>query len=84
MTNEISIPVWFKSGSMLMNRDYLPISHPESTYNYIKNTLKLIPEDYGVHKINPNHEYFNKSKEELVRLLIESEEEIQQLHCYLA
>ncbi len=45
---EISIPVWWSPGrGMMYNRDCLPIDHPESTYNYIKNVLGLSPEKYG-------------------------------------
>lgn len=45
----IEIPVWWKPGNgHMIRRDALPVSHPWSTYNYIKNELKLKPEDYGV------------------------------------
>lgn len=45
----IEIPVWAGHGTgRIVRRDALPVSHPWSTYNYIKNELKLKPEDYGV------------------------------------
>ena len=50
---EIGIPVWWSNGSgMMFNRDGLPPDHPGSTYRYIKETLKLRPEDYGVFRPN--------------------------------
>jgi hypothetical protein len=47
---EISIPVWYKSGGTIYNRDCLPASHPENTYNYIKRVCNVDPELYGVKK----------------------------------
>ncbi len=45
----ISIPEWWKpGGGMMYRRNCLPVDHPESDYNYVKNVLKLNPEDYGL------------------------------------
>ncbi len=44
----ISVPAWYRpGGGMMYKRDCLPSEHPGSIYNYIKNELKLNPEDYG-------------------------------------
>ena len=44
----IEVPVWTSGGGgMRVLRDSLDPEHPESTYNYIKNVLNKIPEDYG-------------------------------------
>ena len=53
MKDEIEVPVWWKSGGMLLNRDCLPGDHPEHTYNYIVRTYGVDPEDYGVTKPPP-------------------------------
>lgn len=50
MKEQIEIPVWWRNGGMLYRRDCLPINHPEHTYNYVKNKLGVIPEDYGMNK----------------------------------
>jgi hypothetical protein len=69
----IEIPVWWKCGGMIYNRDALPINHPENTYNYIKNVLGLIPEDYGVyHPINEKYKHY--TKEQLLSRITELEE----------
>jgi hypothetical protein len=44
---EIEVPVWVRCGGMMLRREYLSVTHPDSTYNYIKNILGLSPEDYG-------------------------------------
>jgi len=46
---EIDIPVWWKSGGMLYNRDCLDSNHPEHPYNYIKRTYGVDPELYGIY-----------------------------------
>ena len=44
----IDVPVWWsRGGGMMVRRDCLPFDHPEHTYNYIKDKLGLVPEDYG-------------------------------------
>lgn len=58
---EIEVPVWYKNGGMWIRRECLEPEHPESTYNYIKNTLGLDPEDYGY--------YFHQLSEEQEKLL---------------
>ena len=74
--DEIEIPVWYKNGTMLFNRDCLPFNHPESTYNFIKNKLNKIPENYGV--FNPTFiKYKNKSREELISIISDLENEIE-------
>ena len=47
LPKEIKIPPYWKHGHWLTLRDALHPSHPESTYQYIKNILKLPPEAYG-------------------------------------
>jgi hypothetical protein len=49
MSDKIDLSVWVKIGKMLVRRDCLPSDHPESEYNYIRNVLNLIPEDYGIY-----------------------------------
>lgn len=46
--DEIDVPVWYRGGTMMVRRDALPVEHPESTYNYIKNVLGRTPEEFGV------------------------------------
>lgn len=51
MSDTIEVPAWYSNGGgMMVLRDSLEPSHPESTYSYIKNVLGLTPEDYGYHK----------------------------------
>lgn len=45
--DDIEVPVWYSNGGMMIRRDSLNPSHPESTYNYIKNVLGKCPENYG-------------------------------------
>ena len=45
--DEIAIPVWVKRGMMNVRRDCLDHDDPDHTYNYIKNELGLVPEEYG-------------------------------------
>lgn len=52
MIDEIQIPVWTTSGSLRVRKDSLDPEHPDSTYNYILNTLNLTPEDYGYYCTN--------------------------------
>ena len=47
---QISVPVWWSSGSMMVRRDCLPANHPEHPYNYIIREFGVRPEDYGVEK----------------------------------
>lgn len=47
MSNSIEVPVWYSNGIMRIKRDSLLSDHPESTYRYIKDKLKLNPEEYG-------------------------------------
>ena len=44
----IEVPEWCHLGIMIVRRDSLPSNHPESYYRYIKEKLKLNPEDYGI------------------------------------
>lgn len=47
----VKYSVWWKNGSMLVNRQYLAPDHPESLYQqFLKNGL--IPEDYGLKSFN--------------------------------
>jgi hypothetical protein len=82
MNETIEIPVWWKCGDMIYRRDCLPINHPEHTYNYIKNTLRLIPEHYGIfHPLKDKYDHL--SKEELIAKVIDLEEELKNymIHC---
>lgn len=46
--DKIEIPEWWSPGNgMSYLRSALPFDHPEHPYNYIKNKLGLIPEEYG-------------------------------------
>jgi len=47
--HEIIVPICWLNGGNMIDRDTLPSSHPESYYGYIKYTLKLKPEDYGIY-----------------------------------
>ena len=64
----IEIPVWYRINGMMYRRSALPLNHPESEYNYIKNTLKLAPEDYGVYNSKLASKLAGKTKEELEEL----------------
>lgn len=66
--SEIEVPVWVRAGGMMVRRDALSPEHPESTYNYIKEELKLVPEDFGYHICNLTEE----QKKFLARLPDES------------
>jgi hypothetical protein len=44
----IDVLVWVKRNGMLLRRDCLAADDPDNTYNYIKNTLGVSPELYGV------------------------------------
>jgi len=76
MKSEIEIPVWWSHGGMMYRRDCLPIDHPEHTYNYIKDQLGLVPEEYGVcHPIK--EKYKNMTKEQLISIIVEFEREVE-------
>ena len=60
--SEIEVPVWCKSGGMMIRRDALEPEHPDSTYSYIKN-MGLNPEDYG---------YYSGHVSEEQKVLLES------------
>lgn len=47
---DIEYSVWVKRGNMMVNRDALDGDDPDHTYNYIKNTYNVNPEDYGIEK----------------------------------
>jgi len=69
----IEVPVWWARGDgVSYKRDCLSPDHPENTYNYIKNTLGLIPEDYGV--LHPYTEkYKDYTHEQLMSRIIQLE-----------
>ena len=50
---DLQVPVWWTNGSMMYRRDCLPPNHPEHTYNYMKNVMKVVPEDYGIERPTP-------------------------------
>lgn len=82
MKEEIEIPVWWRNGRMLYRRDCLPINHPEHTYNYIKDKLGLIPEDYGVlHPIN--EQYKHMDKEQLLSVIANLHNQIETLESMI-
>jgi hypothetical protein len=78
----IDIPIWWKNGSSSYRRDCLSPSHPEYTYNYMKNIMGVIPEKYGIY-----HPYIvkyeNYSREELMSKIIELEEIINNIERYI-
>ena len=50
--DSIKVPEWWTTNGRMFRRDCLSSSHPESTYNYIRNVLGKIPEEYGVYSDN--------------------------------
>lgn len=79
--NEIKVPSYWEVGNgHFLLRSSLPWEHKESEYSYIKNTLNLIPEDFGVYK---NYALFQelskKSKEELIDEVINLHEHIYKM-----
>lgn len=76
----IEIPAWWSNGGVMMfRRDCLPTSHPESEYNYIKNTLKKNPEDYGVYSEKQRYimdELKDKTNEQLIQMVADMRETI--------
>jgi hypothetical protein len=79
---EISVPVWWNRGNgHLLRRSCLPEDHPESTYNYIKNVLKLKPEDYGYFLNQAEYnELKDKPRHELIDEIISLRKEV---HAYM-
>ena len=77
----IDIPTWYKTGGgMMIRRDALPSSHPESEYGYIKNTLKLDPNIYGVYTDRQQYirnELKHLTKAELIDKLADAKETIE-------
>lgn len=72
----IAIPKWVKRGSMMANRDTLSHNDPDHTYNYVKDTLGLRPEDYGItHPLT--EKYSHLSRDELIDLIVSMEQEIE-------
>jgi hypothetical protein len=45
----LNIPVWVRTGGMLINRDALPWYQPHSYYNVIED-MGLEPSDYGIYR----------------------------------
>lgn len=81
--DQIEVPVWFSSGGMSFRRDSLSIDNPEHTYNYMKNVMNVIPEDYGV--MHPDTEkYKDWTNEQLMSRICELERENRMLEnsCY--
>lgn len=46
----IEISTYVKRGIMIVRRDALDGDDPDYPYNYVKDTLGLRPEDYGLEK----------------------------------
>lgn len=78
----IDIPVWWEMGNgRSLRRDSLPSDHPECTYNYVKNVLRVDPEDYGImHPIMGK--YQNMTKEELLLEISKLKIELENVHKY--
>jgi len=72
---QIEVPVWYDTGNgLIVRRDCLSIDNPDHTYNYMKNVLGVVPEDYGI--MHPDTEkYKDYTKEELMSRIIELEKE---------
>jgi len=78
-SEQIEVPVWFSNGSGISyRRDSLSIDNPEHTYNYMKNVMGVVPEDYGI--LHPDTEkYKDYTKEQLMSRVVELEKENRQL-----
>lgn len=78
----IKVPVWWTHNGMMTKRDCLPINHPEHTYNYMKDKMNVVPEEYGV--FHPLQEkYKTMSREELIMKTIELENELEGVLRYV-
>lgn len=75
----IDIPVWVKRGSMLIRRDALGADDPDQTYNYVKNTMGLRPENYGIYHPR-DQEFLGKTREELIDEVIMLRRELESYH----
>jgi hypothetical protein len=80
---EIEIPVWWSNGDgMIYRRECLSITHPEHTYNYVKNQMGLIPEDYGIfHPIV--EKYQNHTREELLAVISQLEQSLEAAYQHI-
>jgi len=67
MSKEIIVPICWLNGGNMIDRDTLPSDHPESMYGYIKYSLKLRPEDYGIYTDKQIAENKIKQSEELAK-----------------
>ena len=67
MNREIIVPVCWLNGGNMIDRDTLPSDHPESYYGYIKYSLKLRPEDYGIYTDKMIADNKIKQSEELAK-----------------
>lgn len=70
--DSIEVPEWWKGDYRSIRRDSLPSDHPESTYMYIKNVLKKVPEEYGI-LTDTMKKYKDYTKEELLTVISEYE-----------
>lgn len=78
----IDIPVWWVQNGRWFRRDCLDSNHPESTYNYIKNVLKLDPEKYGVYTDRQKrimNELQFRSKDDLINMVADLQEYVLNL-----
>lgn len=64
MSKEIIVPVCWLNGGNMIDRDTLPSTHPESMYGYIKHSLKLKPENYGIYTDDVKAEMAKKNQEQ--------------------
>lgn len=67
-SGNINFNRWVKSGGMMINRDTLDASHPESTFNLLKDN-GLEPADYGIGY--PQDEFSNWSRTKLINEIMQ-------------
>jgi hypothetical protein len=68
----IKYSVWWKNGSMLVNREYLSPDHPESLYQQL--TLQgYVPENYGIKSFSEKmaFEFKDWNRDRLIAEVIE-------------
>jgi hypothetical protein len=68
----VTYSVWWKNGSMLVNRQYLSPDHPESLYQqFLKNGL--VPEHYGLRSFNDieAEEFKDWNRDRLINEILE-------------
>lgn len=80
MSKEIVVPTHWLNGGNMIDRKTLPSDHPESFYGFIKNILRLKPEDYGFfqdeYRTDLMKEFETKTKIELAQIIVEQRKTI--------